>query len=219
MPDKVEKLSPEEFVEMDELLATIPEEFEAMDACEADGFMTALALLPKKPSTREWVPEILSTLSDSSASTGMAQSDKRLRSLLQRRLLEIENTLRSSELLDPLYFEPEDEEGEPLKGAESVVALEPFAMGFLEATQKWPGILDNDSPIIARSLPGIFRHLPTEALGDFAKIKESLDREAPLEDLPSALSDLADCIAEIAAEIKGYALPELSELSEPEEKA
>ena len=87
------------------------------------------------------------------------------------------------------------------------------------SSQTWPGILDTNSRAVARSLHGVLRHLPEEALGDFAQVKTILDKEAPLEDLPSALSDMVSCLAEIAHETKGYDLPELNEPEEGEEKA
>ena len=42
MSDKSEVVTDDEFVETDELLASIPESAEAMDLAEADGFMTAV---------------------------------------------------------------------------------------------------------------------------------------------------------------------------------
>ena len=47
MSDKSNAVTDDEFVETDELLASIPVEAEAMDLAEADGFMTAVQLLPK----------------------------------------------------------------------------------------------------------------------------------------------------------------------------
>ena len=47
MSDKSNAVTDDEFVEADELLASIPVEAEAMDLAEADGFMTAVQLLPK----------------------------------------------------------------------------------------------------------------------------------------------------------------------------
>jgi uncharacterized protein len=106
-----------------------------------------------------------------------------------------------------------------LTGKAAIEALEPFALGFLEAAQTWPGILDTNSRAVARSLHGVLRHLPEETLGDFAQVKKILDKDAPLEDLPSALSDMVSCLAEIAHETKGYDLPELNEPEDGEEKA
>ena len=58
-----------------------------------------------------------------------------------------------------------------MTGKAAIEALEPFALGFLEAAQTWPGILDTNSRAVARSLHGVLRHLPEEALGDFAQVK------------------------------------------------
>lgn len=46
-------LKEEEFVELDELLAQLDEESMPMDASQADGFLTALCLLPKEVSPAE----------------------------------------------------------------------------------------------------------------------------------------------------------------------
>ena len=46
-------LKEEEFTELDELLAQIDEKSMAMDASQADGFLTALCLLPKEVSPSE----------------------------------------------------------------------------------------------------------------------------------------------------------------------
>lgn len=219
MSDKDEVMSEGEFVEADELLASIPVSAEAMDLSEADGFMTALQLLEEPVETKEWIARVFSTVGKKDVSTGSAQGDKRLRALLLKRFKQIGSQLRSSVPLDPVYFDAEDDKGRPLKGKAAISALEPFALGFLEGAQSRSGILDSDSRQIARSLHGILRHLPKEAIGDFAKTKEILDKEAPLDDLPSALSDMVSCLAEIAFETKGYPLPELNEPESGEEKA
>lgn len=210
-------LKPEEYVQMDELLAEIPDAFGPMDAAEADGFMTAVQLLPSIPQTRDWLKWILSTNGEEST-TGAQEKDKLLRSLLIRRFNEIGQTLKESRLIDPVYFDVEDENGERITGKDSLISLQPFALGFLEAGQIWSGLLDTDSSNVALALHGILRHLPEESLGDFAATKAELDKEAPLEDLPAALSDLASCVAEIAWEIKGYPIPELCEGLEEDTK-
>lgn len=199
-----------ELLEMDELLAMVKEEFNSMDATEADGFMTAIELLPVSPSGVEWVEEILAP-GIGTGTTGDPGKDKRLKELLTRRRKEIGAMLKNSEPFDPIYFDVEDESGKALKGKEAIVALEPFAMGFLEAAQKWPGLLESESDQIASALLGIFRHLPEEALGDLAETKAELDKNSPLENLPEALSDLASCVALIGHFTKGYDLPSLDE--------
>lgn len=64
----------------------------------------------------------------------MAASDKRLRALLLKRFHQIGDQLAQAVPLDPVYFEAEDEKGRPLIGKAAIEALEPFALGFLEAS-------------------------------------------------------------------------------------
>ena len=138
MSDKSNAVTDDEFVETDELLASIPVEAEAMDLAEADGFMTAVQLLPKTPETKDWLPHILSTIGAKDAGTGSAASDKRLRALLLKRFHQIGDQLTQAVPLDPVYFEAEDEKGRPLTGKAAIEALEPFALGFLEPRRPGP---------------------------------------------------------------------------------
>ena len=111
MSEKSNAMTVDELSELDELLASVDESAEPMDASEADGFMTAIQLLPTLPDTRSWLGRILSTNGKASASTGSASEDKRLRELLIKRFREIGETLANSQPLDPIYFDAEDERG------------------------------------------------------------------------------------------------------------
>ena len=57
-PSLSKPLSSDECIEMDELLAQLDESSYAMDASQADGFLTALCLLPQEVSPTEWMPKI-----------------------------------------------------------------------------------------------------------------------------------------------------------------
>ena len=61
MSEKSNAMTVDELSELDELLASVDESAEPMDASEADGFMTAIQLLPTLPDTRSWLGRILST--------------------------------------------------------------------------------------------------------------------------------------------------------------
>ena len=52
-------LSDEEFVEIGELLALMPEPYESMEPDRMDGFLTAIALLPEPVAPSEWMPFVL----------------------------------------------------------------------------------------------------------------------------------------------------------------
>lgn len=196
-------LKDDEFVELDELLTQLDEKNMAMDASQADGFLTALCLLPNEVSPTEWMPMILSAPSAKSSKLPPPQQT-RLEELLYRRYREINSCLAHLKLIDPIVFEPEDENGKPLQGESEVVALEPFASGFLTAAQRWSGLLDSDDPAITSALVGVWRHLPEEEIGDFAEIRDELLSESPLENLDDAIEDIAVCIKQIASVTRGF---------------
>ena len=192
-----------ELTELDELLAQMDEKNIAMDASEADGFMTAILLLPEEVLPKEWMPYIFSA-DPTHAHLLSPKKQNRLEELLYRRYLDIYRALSQGEPLDPIVFDPEDENGNLLQGEESIVALQPFALGFLAAAQTWEGLIDIDNEKVTSALVGIWRHLPEEALGDFKDIQQTLLSESPLEDLDDAIKDVALSVAEIASVTRGF---------------
>ena len=174
-----------------------------MDASQADGFLTALCLLPKEVSPAEWVPMIFSAPS-ARVSRLDEKRQARLEELVYRRYREINWRLCQLKPIDPIVFEPEDENGLPLEGEDEIVALQPFASGFLAAAQNWSGLLDSEDSTISSSLVGIWRHLPEEEIGDFASVRDELLSESPLENLDDAIEDVAICIKQIAAVTRGF---------------
>ncbi len=203
---RFQDLTDAEFTELDELLAQLDESNQAMDLSQADGFMTAVLLLPREVKPIEWMPFIFSD-NPRTAKLLPAKAQNRLEELLYRRYRSIDRRLSQCLPLDPAIFEPEDEEGNPLQGEESVVALEPFAWGFLSAARTWSGLIDSDNEKLATALTGIWRLLPEESLGDFKESKRELLSESPLENLDDALADLAACVADIAAITRGFRTP------------
>jgi len=208
-------LSPAEFVELDESLAAIPEPFEPMDAATLDGFLVALLLLPAEPPTGDWLPLVFDAQGRSGAAPADPDAAARLPDLVLRRYHELDTMLGARRAIDPIVFEIEDERGRPVGGVAGVAALEPFALGFLDAAQRWPGLLDADSEAIAAALVGILRHLPEESLGDLLETRYELDVEAPLATLDAAIEDLAGCVAEIAAITRGFTLKDEAPRKKP----
>lgn len=196
-------LQGDEFVELDELLAHLDEDNLAMDAAETDGFLTALHLLPEEVAPSVWMPMIFSA--DDEHKTLLPQKDQdKLEMLIYRRYREIGRLLALCKPIDPIVFDPEDEQGNVLTGEDSIVALQPFASGFLTAAQSWPGLLDTDNETLTSALVGVWRHLPQKLMGDFEAIQLELLSESPLEDLDDAISDLATSITEVAAITRGF---------------
>ena len=196
-------LKDDEFVELDELLAQLDEDSLAMDASQADGFLTALCLLSQEVPPTEWMPLIFCAPT-AKPSVLKEPLQTRLEELLYRRYREINHRLAQRQPIDPIVFDPEDDNGEPLTGEDEIVALQPFASGFLTAAQKWSGLLDSDNPEVTSALVGVWRHLPEEEIGDFASVRDELLSESPLENLDDAIEDIAICIKQIASVTRGF---------------
>lgn len=197
-------LSDDEFVELGELLASIPEDFEPMEPDRMDGFLTALVLLPEPVAPSNWMPCIFDEDGRTEAMLPVDGDQQRLEDLVYRRYRSIENTLSRCQPLDPIVYDVEDENGRILTGWDAIAALEPFAAGFLEAMNRWPGLRETGSELVDSALLGILRHLPEDLIGDMQEVKEELEFESPLENLKQATEDLAESVAEIASVTRGF---------------
>ena len=190
-------LTDDEFVELEELLASIPEEREPMEADEADGFLTGLLLAPKEVSPDAWMPCILDA--EGKAPELKPETLYRLEDLLYRRYQEIDRQLASKTPIDPIILVDEDSPEDELA---------PFALGFLASVRLFPGLEQTGNGDVDGALLGIFRHLPEEARGDLAETIAKLNRETPLADAREAFEDLTACVAEIAEVTRGFKIPD-----------
>ena len=93
-----------------------------IDASQADGFLTALCLLPQEVSPTEWMPKIFCA-PEATPSRLPDTQQNRLEELIYRRYKEINNRLAHFKPLDPIVFDPEDEFGESLSGEEEIVVF------------------------------------------------------------------------------------------------
>lgn len=209
MPNSFDKpLSDDEFVEIGELLASIPEPYEPMEADQMDGFLTALLLLPIEPSPQAWMPRIFDEEGRHEAKLSNDADQDRLEELVYRRYRSIDRTICQRKPIDPIIYEIEDERGHPVRGWEGIAAVEPFAVGFWEAADRWGGLLEHNDPLVQSALLGILRHLPDDLAGDLLNIKRDLELESPLENLDQAIEDIAVSVAEIASVTRGISLDE-----------
>lgn len=197
-------LTDDEYVELGELLASMPEPYESMEADRMDGFLTAVACLPEAVAPSEWMPYVFDEEGRAEAVLPEEADQHRLEDLIYRRMRMIERTLAACEPVDPIIYDVEDERGRPLGGWEAIAALEPFAAGFLEAMNRWEGLRETGDELVDSALLGVLRHLPEDLLGDLQPVKEELDFESPLENLKEALADLAESVAEIASVTRGF---------------
>lgn len=197
-------LRDDEFIELGELLASIPDPFEPMEPDYMDGFLTALLCLPDEPSPGEWMPYIFDSQAREGAGLPSEDEQDRLEELIYRRYRSIDFTLSRCRALDPIIYEIEDNKGRPVRGADSVAAVIPFALGFSEVLNRWNGLKDENNEQINGALLGILRHLPDDVIGDLKEIKDDLDLESPIENLDQALEDIAESVADIVEITRGF---------------
>ena len=107
---------------------------DVMDAGVADGFLTAVALNPERPSKHDMYPYIFSTEGDPAK---LPENDRVLE-LLDIRFNEIQAALAAKGGLDPVIFPLVDENDEVITDEEGIEALEPWASGFLAGMLMWP---------------------------------------------------------------------------------
>lgn len=197
-------LADDEFVELGELLAALPENCTPMEPDRLDGYLTALALMPEDVPPSAWMPYVFDESADPNAALEDEDAEARLEELIYRRFCQIEGQLRRCRPIDPIIYDAEDESGRPLGGWDAIAALEPFASGFHEAFERWPSLKEVDDELVRSALLGVWRHLPADELGDFAEVKSDLELESPLENLKEALDDVAESCAEIASVTRGF---------------
>lgn len=202
-------LSDDEFVELGELLAAMPEPFEPMEADHMDGYLTAIACLPVSdaPQPSAWMPFVFDAEGREDALLTDARDQDRLEELIFRRWRMIDARIRRQEPCDPIVYEIEDDRGHPVRGFDGIAALAPFAAGFLEGMDRWPGLRESGDELVTSALLGILRHLPEELIGDLEAIRNDLDLESPLENLDQAIEDIAESVAEICTVTRGITKP------------
>ena len=200
-------LSDKEFFEIGELLASIPEEFEPMEADHMDGYLCAIQCMPQEIHPSEWMPFVFDREGREDACLPDPKQQEYLEDLVFRRFRSIGKTLSRGQFIDPIIYDAEDDDGRPLKGYDAIVALSPFAQGFLEANEKWSMLKKVEDEMVQSALIGIYRHLPDDLIGDLAQVKSDLELESPLENLDQAINDVALSVSEIASVTRKFPLP------------
>ena len=182
-----------------ELLAKIPAPYLSMEPDILDGFLTAIALMRHPPEQSEWMPYVLDTEGRREARL-IGEDQTELRKLILRRGAEIEASILSESPIDPVVFDPEDEDGNPVEGIEGIAALSGFAGGFSLALSLWPELMKSTDKAVQAALVGILRYeeLESDDEEELQQILESINAEVGFANLDEALQDLASCVQEIA---------------------
>lgn len=190
-------LTDEEIEELDSQLASIAEDFDPLDVSMLDGFLTGVMLNPEEIGEERWLPFVYDVHGRAEAQPA---DPARALELIRRRWREIAAAIAARDYFDPVIFPLADEEtDEPITDASGIPALEPWAVGFMNALDAFPGVLEHENDAVVGTLAGILRHLPTEEQNaELEKLKAEIAKEAPLADLDEALEHLVLAVLETA---------------------
>jgi uncharacterized protein len=202
--DLSKPLSPEEVVELDEMLAADTQDRETLDVVMLDGFLAGVLLQPETVLPTVWLPLVFAAEASALPPDGVQLSAAI--DLIMRRYNEIAACIVAREPFNPILFEAVDEHGNPLRGKAGIKALLPWAAGFATAYDAFPALaqmVDTDDDLAA-SVTGILRHLSPgpeatdEEREEHAREAAELDRESPLADLDDAIDGVIASVLDIA---------------------
>jgi uncharacterized protein len=197
-------LTPQEFDELDDLLAKTPGGLEAMDVAMLDGYLCGVLVQPDLLQPADWLPPIF----DSESKPLPADTDPAWRArvceLIERRHAALRKTMAEDQWFDPIVLQMDDDsEPDPDPAFAALPAyskpLVPFASGFITALNAFPnGLLSLTDEDAEAAMDRVARHLPSSDDEERAAMAE-LDAEIPLKNLDEAVEDLVLAIVELDA--------------------
>ena len=199
-------LSDREIEELDDLLAAVPEAFDPLNVVMLDGFLVGAALQPEPVPLEAVLPYVFDAEARAEATPADPAVRQRVADLVARQYGYLAACLAAREGFDPIVFSVEDEQGRPVEGKGGIVALAPWAAGFMNAIHTFPQLLDThgEDSALAESLVGVLRHLPVDPdepaaeARRFAEDKRRVERDMPLADLDDAIEHLIECVLDAA---------------------
>ena len=198
MTENFRPLTDEDINRLDELLATSSSGDDTFDVSMLDGFLSAIALLnPPLKEESEWYPYIF----NEEGTDCEVDEPETVKRLVTQRLQEIRAFQAQRQFYNPIIFPLEDENGEPVTGADGIAALEPWAMGFYNALAQYSDRVDVTEAIEAQ-LCRIHRFLELdESDPDYEQnmaIRAAVEKEHPVRNLEEGMLEMMKGVIEIA---------------------
>jgi len=189
-----------EFVELDELLAQVPEPLEPLDVVMLDGFLAAIVVQPELIEAERWLPYVFDAGGHRWGEAELTPQQLRARELIARRFAAINRSLAEYRSFDPLVLEPEEAVaaepgGEPVLDA-TTRAILPWVAGFEFAASIFAGLDEMNDDAVATALARLYRFLPAEGDDDQA-VTAIVTRERPLDSLDDAIDEIIACVADL----------------------
>ena len=198
MTENFRPLTDEDINRLNELLATSSSGEDTFDVSMLDGFLSAIALLnPPLKEESEWYPYIF----NEEGTDCEVDKPETVKRLVTQRLQEIRAFQAQRQFYNPIIFPLEDENGEPVTGADGIAALEPWAMGFYNALAQYSDRVDVTEAIEAQ-LCRIHRFLELdESDPDYEQnmaIHAAVEKEHPVRNLEEGMLEMMKGVIEIA---------------------
>jgi uncharacterized protein len=193
-------LNDAEFVELDELLAQVPEPLEPLDVVMLDGFLAAIVVQPELIVAERWLPYVFDAGGHRWGEAELSAEQLRARVLIARRYAAVNRSLAEHRSFDPLILEP-DEEATADAGVEPILdattrAILPWVAGFEFAASVFAGLDDVADDAVGTALARLYRFLPADA-EDERTVAAIVARERPLETLDDAIEEIVACVADL----------------------
>jgi uncharacterized protein len=205
-------LSDAEFIELDDLLASVPEPLEPLDVVMLDGFLCGVIVQPALIDSEAWLPYVFDAGGHRWGEAEPSAEQRRARALILRRHAALNRSIAEYGSFDPFVLEPNEgaadeteasagdrapgageDAAEPRRVDAIGEALLPWVAGFEQAVQLFPALAELDDPRTATTLARLFRFLPEDEHGTGALVA----RLRPLASLEEAIGEVVACVAEL----------------------
>jgi uncharacterized protein len=183
-----------EIAEIDDLLAAVPEPWEAVDAVMLDGYLCGVLVQPVSLEQEQWLPPIFGSTEGATpfgpdVPGWHHAKHERLLALATRRKEALQRAILEEGWFDPIVPVPEDEQGKPLEGKAALEGLGFWIAGFEWALANFTQLEERGLPGVPDLLDSLWRHLPEQDETQRA-MTQALDKEHPLRSLDEAIEQL-----------------------------
>jgi uncharacterized protein len=161
-------LNEAEFRELDELLASVPEPLEPLDAVMLDGFLCGVIVQPRLIDSDEWLPFVFDAGGHRWGEAEPGAEQQRARVLILRRHAALNRSIAEFGGFEPFVLEPLPPEVDDVDAANRAIdpvrdTLSPWISGFDQALQLLPGLKALGDPEVDAVLAELLSFLPDEA--------------------------------------------------------
>ena len=193
-----------EFAELDELLASVPEPLEPLDAVMLDGFLCGVIVQPVLVDSGQWLPYVFDAGGHRWGEAEPSPERARAEMLVLRRHAALNRSIAEFGGFHPFILEVEPGEGDGGDGGDDPTpavdpigaAMLPWVAGFGSAVELFPDLADLPDAAVSTTLARLYRFLPAEDEQE-REVVALVERERPVRSLDDAIDEVVLCVAEL----------------------